>query len=540
MTVRQNGGQALVAALHGHGVDTVFGIPGTHNLTAFAALAEYGIRTVLTRHEQGAGYAADGYARVSGRPGVCLTTSGPAILNAAAAAAQAWSDSVPVLFVSPGLPTDHPGLGNGYLHEVRDQRAALGSIVAYSHRVGSVAEIPRAVAAAFAAMTGGRPRPVHLEIPLDLLEATAPVEPVAPVPLARAVPPAAELAEAARLLAAAERPVLLVGGGAKAAAGPLRALAERLGAPVLTTANGKGVLDEDHPLAVGAGLHQPSARRLAEDADVVLAVGTELAPSDLWTGPYTLTGTLVRIDIDAAAVTTNADPAVRLVGDAADTLDALVKRLVSGIGRDSDQYHSQGQARAEVARAALRADAAAEGAAYRDILAALAPVVDGSTVIAGDSTMVCYYGVLSGLAVHRPAGFLYPTGGGTLGYGLPAAIGAKLAEPRSRVIAILGDGGIMFTVAELAAAAQLGLALPVLVVDNGGYGEIRNEMVERGDPVTAVDLGSAEFGSVDFAALARAMGCHGLRIDDPADLTAAVSEALAADRPTVLWLPVPG
>jgi acetolactate synthase-1/2/3 large subunit len=527
-----NGGQALVAALHGHGVDTVFGIPGTHNLTAFAALHEYGIRTVLTRHEQGAGYAADGYARVTGRPGVCLTTSGPAILNAAAAAAQAWSDSVPVLFVSPGLPTDHPGLGNGYLHEVRDQRAAMGSIVAYSHRVGSVAEIPRAVAAAFVAMAGGRPRPVHLEIPLDLLEAAAPVEPVAPVRVATAVAPAAELDAAARLLAAAERPVLLVGGGAKAAAGPLRALAERLGAPVLTTANGKGVLDEDHPLAVGAGLHQPSARRLAEDADVVLAVGTELAPSDLWTGPYTLTGTLVRIDIDAAAITTNADPHVRLVGDAADTLDALAKRLVSGIGRSSDQYHSQGRERAEAARAALRADAATEGATWQEILAALAPVVDGSTVIAGDSTMVCYYGALSGLAVHRPAGFLYPTGGGTLGYGLPAAVGAKVAEPASRVIAILGDGGIMFTVAELAAAAQLGLALPVLVVDNGGYGEIRNEMVERGDPVAAVDL-----GSVDFAALGGSMGCRGVRIDDPADLTAAVTEAFAADRPTVLWLP---
>ena len=473
---------------------------------------------------------------------MCLTTSGPAILNAAAAAAQAWSDSVPVLFVSPGLPTDHPGLGNGYLHEVRDQRAAMGSIVAYSHRVGSVAEIPHAVAAAFTAMTGGRPRPVHLEIPLDLLEATAAVEPVAPVRVPTAVPPPAELDAAARLLRAAQRPVLLVGGGAKAAAGPLRALAERLGAPVLTTANGKGVLDEDHPLAVGAGLHQPSARRLAEDADVVLAVGTELAPSDLWTGPYTLTGILVRIDIDAAAVTTNADPAVRLVGDAAATLDALAKSLdpVSGNGCYSDHYHSQGRARAEVARAALRADAAVEGAAWREILAALAPVVDGSTVIAGDSTMVCYYGALSGLAVHRPAGFLYPTGGGTLGYGLPAAIGAKVAEPQSRVLAILGDGGIMFTVAELAAAAQLGLALPVLVVDNGGYGEIRNEMIDRGDPVTAVDLGSVEFGSVDFAALAGAMGCHGVRIDDPAELTASVTKALAADRPTVLWLPTSG
>ena len=527
---RCNGGQALVAALRTHGVDTVFGIPGTHNLSAFAALREFGVRTVLTRHEQGAGYAADGYARVSGRPGVCLTTSGPAILNAAAAAAQAWSDSVPVLFVSPGLPTDHPGLGNGYLHEVRDQRAAMGSIVAYSHRVSSVAEIPLAVTSAFAAMTGGRPRPVHLEIPLDLLEATAEVEPVAPVEVPVTRPAESALDAAAQVLAGARRPVVLAGGGAKRAGTQLRALAERLGAPVLTTANGKGVLDEDHPLAVGAGLHQPSARRLVEDSDVVLAVGTELAPSDLWNGPFTLTGTLVRIDIDPAAIITNADPGIRLLGDAAATLDLL---LVSGIGRYCDQYHSQGQGRVAEARAAMRADAAAEGAQWREILAALGPVVDASTVIAGDSTMACYYGVLSGLPVHRPSGFLYPTGGGTLGYGLPAAIGAMLAEPDARVLAVLGDGGIMFTLSELATAAQLGLGLPVLVVDNGGYGEIRNEMLDRGDPATAVDL-----SPVDFAALAEAMGCHGERITDAADLTAAITTAVRADRPTVLWIKV--
>ena len=531
MTVQQNGGQALVAALHAHGVDTVFGIPGTHNLSAFAALHEFGVRTVLTRHEQGAGYAADGYARISGRPGVCLTTSGPAILNAAAAAAQAWSDSVPVLFVSPGPPTDHPGLGNGYLHEVRDQRAAMGSIVAYSHRVGSVGEIPLAVTSAFAAMTGGRPRPVHLEIPLDLLDATAEVELLAPVEVPVPRPAEAALDAAAQVLAGARRPVVIAGGGARRAATPLRVLAERLDAPVLTTANGKGVLDEDHPLAVGAGLHQPSARRLVEDSDVVLAVGTELAPSDLWNGPFTLTGTLVRIDIDPAAIITNADPGIRLVGDAAATLDALVDFLpVSGIGRCSDQYHSQDERVAE-ARVALRADAAAEGAPWQEILTALAPVVGASTVIAGDSTMACYYGVLSGLPVHRPSGFLYPTGGGTLGYGLPAAIGAMLAEPEARVLAMLGDGGIMFTLSELASAAQLGLGLPVLVVDNGGYGEIRNEMVDRGDPATAVDL-----SPVDFAALAEAMGCHGVRITDAADLTAAITTALRADRPTVLWI----
>src|SRR5882757_201198 len=528
-----NGGQALVAALCAHGVDTVFGIPGTHNLSAFAALHEFGIRTVLSRHEQRAGYAADGYARVSGRPGVCLTTSGPAILNAAAAAAQAWSDSVPVLFVSPGPPTDHPGLGNGYLHEVRDQRAAMGSIVAYSHRVGSVGEIPLAVTSAFAAMTGGRPRPVHLEIPLDLLEATAEVELLAPVEVPVPRPAEAALDAAAQALAGARRPVVLVGGGAKRAGTQLRALAERLGAPVLTTANGKGVLDEDHPLAVGAGLHQPSARRLVQNSDVVLAVGTELAPSDLWNGPFTLTGTLVRIDIDPAAIITNADPAIRLVGDAAATLDAIVNLLVSGIGRDSDRYHSQGQGRVVEARAAMRADAEAEGGPWREILAALGPVVDASTVIAGDSTMACYYGVLSGLPVHRPSGFLYPTGGGTLGYGLPAAIGAMLAEPGARVLAVLGDGGIMFTLSELATAAQLGLGLPVLVVDNGGYGEVPHEMLDRGDPATAVDL-----SPVDFAALAEAIGCRGERITDAADLTAAITTALRADRPTVLWIKV--
>ncbi|WP_028933638.1 5-guanidino-2-oxopentanoate decarboxylase [Pseudonocardia spinosispora] len=516
------GGEALVTALSAHGVDTVFGIPGTHNLGAFAALTSAGLRTILTRHEQGAGYAADGYARVSGRPGVCLTTTGPAILNAAASAAQAWSDSVPVLFISPGLPTGHPGLGNGYLHEVRDQRAAMAALVAYSHRVGSVAEIPLAVANAFSSMLGGRPRPVHLEIPLDLFDACGDVTLTAPVQRSLAVPPEPALDAAAAALGAAHRPVVLAGGGAKGASGQLRALAERCAAPVLTTANGKGVLDEDHPLSVGAGLHHPSARRLVENSDVVLAVGTELAPSDLWNGPYALPGTLIRIDVDASAIVTNADPAIRLLGDAGATLAALTARL-PGDRPDDD--------RARSARDALGADAEAEGRRWRDILTALAPVVDSTTIVAGDSTMTCYYGLLSGLRVHRPAGFLYPTGAGTLGYGLPAAIGAAVAAPDARVLAVLGDGGIMFTVAELATAAQLGLALPVLVVDNGGYGEIRNEMVDRGDRPVAVDL-----APVDFAALAGSMGCHGIRIDDPTALTAEVASAWQADRPTLLWI----
>lgn len=155
------GGEALIAALAAHGVDTIFGIPGTHNLSAYAAMKRHGIRHISPRHEQGAGYAADGYARSSGRPGVCLTTTGPAILNAASAALQAYSDSVPVLFVSPGMPLRHPGRGNGLLHEVKDQSGAMAAILGRSHRVTSVAEIPLAVAQAWTDLTGGRPRPAE-------------------------------------------------------------------------------------------------------------------------------------------------------------------------------------------------------------------------------------------------------------------------------------------------------------------------------------------------------------------------------------------
>ena len=284
-TTTQSGGQALVAALAAHGVDTVFGIPGTHNLAVYAALAGSGITHVLPRHEQGAGYAADGYARVSGKPGVCITTTGPAILNAAAAAAQAYSDSVPVLFVAPGLPLGHPSNGNGYLHELKNQRGAMDSIVGHSQRVTSVEEIPLAVAQCFAAMTTGRARPAYLEIPLELLDAVAEVTPVAPVQSGVATPTADAVRRAAALIAAAERPLVIAGGGSSAAAAELRDFAEVLGAPVITTANGKGVLSEHHPLSLGAGLHHPTVAELVSDSDLVVAVGTELAPSDLWYGP---------------------------------------------------------------------------------------------------------------------------------------------------------------------------------------------------------------------------------------------------------------
>ena len=529
------GGEALVGALEAHGVSVVFGIPGTHNLPVYAALARSGIRHVSPRHEQGAGFAADGWARASGRPGVCITTTGPAVLNAATAAAQAYSDSVPLLLISPGLPLRHPGRGNGYLHEVKDQRAALDAVTGYSHRVTSGPEIPLAVTQAYAAMTAGRPRPVHLEIPLDLLAERAAAQITGPVPVPRAVPGETEAAAAARALAAARRPVIVAGGGAAAAHAELRELAERVAAPVVTTANGKGTLPDDHPLAVGAGLHHPAVRRLVAGSDVVLAVGTELAPSDLWAGPFDIAGTLIRVDVDAASVVTNALPAIAIVADAALAMRALSARLSAGsapAGTGGGCGASLATSRATEARTDLRADARAEGAKYLGLTAALAGALGRDGILAGDSTMACYYGALSNLPAYHPRSLLYPTGLGTLGYGLPAAIGAKLARPDVPVIALHGDGGLMFTVAELITAAELGLPLPVVVVDNGGYGEIRDEMAGLGDPVHAVDLRAP-----DFPLLARSLGCHGRRARDPRELAGLLADALAADRPTLIHLP---
>lgn len=570
----RTGGQVLVEALAAHGVDTVFGIPGTHNLAIYAALAETGLRHILLRHEQGVGFAADGYARVAGRPGVCVTTTGPGLLNAATALAQAYSDSVPVLVVSPGMPTGHPATGNGELHEMKNQSAALDSIVAHSHRVESIAEIPVAVARAFAAMCSGRPRPVHIEIPFDLLDASDDPPACAPVAVRPLTPPAAELDRAADLLRSARAPGILAGGGVGPDAAPvLRVVAERLGAPVVTSMNGKGVLSDDHPLALGAGLAAAPVKDFLASCDLLLAVGTELAPSDMWYGGVPGDVPLVRIDVDPVQVVTNGRPAVAVLGDAGEALTGLLDRLgppenarntgdagagdagagdaassVGGAledgpgdtgGADADGPGGTGDARDGHRRAAhwrdlLRADARTRGGPWLWIVEALESALGRNGVLAGDSTMACYYGALGNLRSHTPGGYLYPTGFGTLGYGLPAGIGAVIAAPDRPVVVLEGDGGFMFTATELAAASALGLPLPVIVVENGGYGEIRRQMKVRGDRVQAVDL-----PPVDLLGLAGSMGCHAHAVSEVSvpELARLLGEALKADRPTVIVVP---
>jgi thiamine pyrophosphate-dependent acetolactate synthase large subunit-like protein len=523
------GGEALTSSLSRHGVDLVWGIPGTHNLEIYASLSGAGIRMAPCRHEQGAAFAADGFARATGRVGVCVTTSGPGVLNAATALAQSWSDSIPVLLVSAGLPLRHPGRGNGYLHETKDLRGALEGIVAYSHRVTSVEEIPTAVAQAFATMTSGRPRPIHLEVPHDILTERAAVEPVAPVATAVPTPPApAALQAAAARLATSERPAIIAGGGALGCADALQAVARRLAAPVVTTFNGHGAVPSTDSLCAGTAVHLRAVRRMVEECDAVLVVGSELAPADHWDGPLPLAGRLLRIDIDPAELVTNGTPDVALVADATVALEALLEAWNQNRLPPAPPERSQ---RAHQWRARMCEEAERDSARWDWLLDAIAAATGVDGVVACDSAMVCYRGAAVRLPAHRPRSFLYPTGYGTLGYGLPAGIGAKLGRGDDPVVVLIGDGGLMFTVAEFAAAAQLGIALPVVVVDNGGYGEIRAEMRERGDTPLGVDLPSP-----DFPLLARSLGCQGQSVEDADALSSALDRALAADRPTLLHI----
>jgi thiamine pyrophosphate-dependent acetolactate synthase large subunit-like protein len=531
MPDRVTGGAAVIDSLVAHGVRDVFGIPGTHNLELYRYLPASGIRHMVTRHEQAAGYAADGYARVSGRPGVLITTSGPGITNAVTALATSYADSVPTLAVSPGVPRGKVGADIGWLHEVKNQQAVLDAVCGRSIRVEDADEIPEVVATVFEGFASGRPRPVHLEVPVDVLEGEWIRRPASRRSVPRPVRPGhAAIETIAVTVAGATRPVVLAGGGARRAAGEIRALAE-YGIPVLTTVNGKGVLDERHPAALGAAIRLKAARQVANEADVLLIVGSEVGDADLWGGVLKpgVAGerTVIRIDIDPAQMHKNVQADLAVIGDASAVLSEVLEVL-----RDKG-FAPRPVEPLRAYRRAIAAEAERDAGPWGPIQRALAAALPTDTVVAGDSSQVTYYGTVHHWPFTPANRLLYPTGYATLGYGLPAAIGAKVAAPTRPVIGLFGDGAAMFSIQELITATEHRLALPVVVVDNGGYGEIRDQMVARGITPQAVDLYRP-----DIPALARAIGAHGLVATTADDIASMASRALTADSPTVIHHPI--
>ena len=522
-------GRAVLETVRNYGVTAVFGIPGTHNLELYRPLADLGLRAVTNRHEQGSGYGADGWAQQTGLPGVVITTSGPGLQNAMSAIGTAFCESRPLLVLSPGVALGAEFRDVGTLHETKDATAMVGAIAEWSRRVTSGTDAVAAVHDAFALFRTGRPRPVHIEIPLDVLESPADV-PAA----ARAARPAPQPArgdasavgEGVALLSGAERPVIVAGGGASRAGRAVTALAERLGAPVLTTLNGKATVDEHHPLSLGSNLRLEAARRVAEDADVLLVLGSKLGEAELWAPALEARGAVVRVDISAAQLHKNLDATVGIVGDCA----AVVEELFAGIAGEPRPARDIAQERAAIAaetRAILP-----ETVALAETIAAALP---SDAIVAGDSSQIVYLALANVLQQSVPHSLLYTPTYATLGYGLPAAIGARVAQPSEGgrpVVAVVGDGALMFCVNELATAVEQGLDLTIVCVDNGGYAEIKQNEVDRGIRPVGVDLAQP-----DWVALANAFGATGRRASTLDEVGSALAAAIDAGGVQLVHIP---
>ncbi|MEM5318154.1 5-guanidino-2-oxopentanoate decarboxylase [Paraburkholderia sp. JHI869] len=529
-TSRLTCGEALVTLLEGYGVQYVFGIPGVHTVELYRGLAASSIRHVTPRHEQGAGFMADGYARVTGKPGVCFIITGPGMTNIATAMAQAYADSIPMLVISSVNARRELGSGDGRLHELPSQRNVFAGLTAFSHTLLDAAELPQVLARAFAVFGGARPRPVHIEIPLDVI--VAPARGMNLTPAALPAKPAGcpgSLETASELLATARRPLILAGGGAQHAATELQELAECLQAPVALTINAKGLLPQGHPLLIGSTQSLPPTRALVREADVVLAVGTELGETDydvVFDGGFSIDGRLIRIDIDAPQLMRNFNPDVAVVADSRQALGSLSTRLHERIM--PPRQRDWGAQRVALARQAVEASYDAPTRSQRRLVATVTAALP-RVIIAGDSTSPVYAGNFVHDAPEPRSWFNSSTGYGTLGYGLPAAVGAKLAAPDRPVVCLIGDGGLQFTLPELASAVEARVPIVVLLWNNFGYGEIRRYMTARDIVPVGVDIHTP-----DFLALARGFGCVASRVDTPDALAEQLQQAMSRDVPTVI------
>ena len=519
-------GEALIGMLEAYGVDIVFGIPGVHTIELYRGLARSRIRHVTPRHEQGAGFMADGYARVSGKPGVALVITGPGVTNTITAMGQARADSVPMLVISGVNQTATLGRGFGYLHELPDQRGMVAKVALFSERVTTTDGLARALARASTIFGSGRPGPVHIEIPLDAMANEAGTPTATPVVAWPPEPDPKSITKAVQLATSALRPLIIAGGGARHAEGPLRALAEKLDAPVVLTINGRGLMHR-HALVVPASPSLWATRRLIADSDLVIAVGTEFGQTDFdlnAVGGFEMPKNLVRIDIDADQLARRS-ATVRIQADGGAALSALGAELAAVGG-------GEGPKRAEAARLAALQEL---GPAMQDQLRVVEAIRDAlpGAIIVGDSTQPVYAANLF-YDHDRPGGWFNGSCGfGALGYGVPAAIGAALAAPDTPVVCLAGDGGFQFTLNELGAALDAQTPVVFVVWNNRGYREIETSMRDAG--VEPVGVSPAP---PDFLKIAEAYGIAAERLTDPSGLAAALQRARESGQPHLIEIVV--
>jgi thiamine pyrophosphate-dependent acetolactate synthase large subunit-like protein len=532
--IERTGGEAVVQTLAAHGVRHVFGIPGVHNLAIYDALIRAGRdglppAHLLVRHEQSAVYAADGYARAAGRPGVALVTTGPGALNAIAALNESACSDVPVLVIASQIHSQLLGAGRGALHETKDQTGVLRAVIDYAVSVQSGDEIPLRIAEAFRWMAFGSRRPAAVEIPHDFLSgpcrAGAP-----PLPAESVEYPCVEtLAGVIAAVRASRYPLILAGGGVTHAGADdaLVRLAERLAAPVITTSAAKGAIPAGHPLHVGVLAAGGSITKILTSADLVIAVGTRMSHRDLRRVQAPPPPALIHVDTDPSVFGRTWRASLEVKADARAFLEALAE----GLAMDPPRDVGPAQDRVWEVRREQREKNRVREPLAMEYMAAIGEALGEDGILSADQTVIGYWCELE-YPCARPRTFLYPAGSGGLGYALPAALGAKVAFPERHAAVVIGDGGLHFTIGDFASLVQHRQGVPVLVFNDNQYGVIRYLQVQ-----TYRRSGEVDLVNPDFPALGRVYGAVGVRVVDPSRLTAAMAEAFTRDVPTLIEVP---
>jgi acetolactate synthase-1/2/3 large subunit len=531
---RLTGAKAIIATLQAHGITTIFGIPGVHTLSLYDALHNTSeIRHVLARHEQGAGFMAEGYARITGRPGVVCTITGPGVTNVATPVASAYTDSVPLLVISTSLPRASQGRPRGELHDLKNQFGVMESLAGWTRSVAFVEEIPNAIRDAIYALRAGRPRAAYLQIPLDLLTLEADITIPAPAEVISLHPTQKAIADTASLLREARHPLIIAGAGVTAAGAnqSLAHLAELLHAPVLLNAKSHDVLPNDHPLVITTTPFRlpTTIHALARSSDAVLVVGSKLSVVRTGGGRLPLPSTLAQIDNDPAEIGRNYPAAVSVVADARLALDALFDELSASSGTWIDQTDEIAATREAVKQHTHRF--------YGESVAMLDAIRDAlprQSIIVADMTMLGYASS-EHLPVYEPRTYINPAEFCTIGCGLPTALGAKVAAPDRPVLALCGDGGFLLNVGELASAVQEKIDIIIVVFNDSTYTAVKNSQTANFQGrYIATDLVAP-----DYVALARAFGATGVLAQSAGELRDAIKAALQRAGTTLIEVPLP-
>ena len=521
---RQPLGAQISQMLKDRGVDVIFGIPGVHNVELYRGIEQAGLTHVLARHEQGAGFMADGYARASRKPGVAYVITGPGLTNILTPLGQAYSDSVPILAISSCL--DETAAQRGQLHQMRDQRAAAETVCAWSEEARSAESAYALIDRAFDQFASTRPRPCHLQVSIETLGALSDPAPTAPVE--RPARPGAVHSDVYRVVEAvlaAEKPLFLFGGGAVEGADSVPDLLRQTGAASFVTYAARGVVPSDQPLYFGSTLARPDSADIVARADLVVAVGTTLSEVDLWRPTLGHDAPMIRVDIDPESLAGLGARDIAIRADATAFLKAMTIAIPARTGDQPPKWDAEAVARK---RAAWRAEVDAERPGIVPVCDALKAVLPPETMIYSDMTQFAY-GAKEVWDMPRPGHWHHPFGFGTLGYALPAAIGGAVARPGKPTVAIAGDYGLQYTIQELGTAVELDLPLPILVWDNGKLGEIEDAMIRSQIAPNAVVARNP-----DFLALARAYGAEAVEPASLQDLQSAVAAALSATGPTLI------